>query len=178
MKKRNFKTKTLCACALLVASAVVIGYICKMFLTFGALRVTFENLPIIISGIFFGPLAGFMTGICSDLVSTAVSQYGIGGINPIITLGAGAVGLVSGLICKKRRDTSPKTPMLLLAVLLSHVIGNMIIKSAGLMLYYSYTIPAVLPRIPLYVMIAAVEFTILYILCRSRGFCKTIGKLK
>ena len=178
MKKRSFKTKTLCACALLVASAVVIGYVCKMFLTFGAIRVTFENLPIIISGIFFGPLAGFMTGICSDIVSTAVSQYGIGGMSPLITLGAGAVGFTAGLVCKGRREIRPKTPMLLLAVVVSHVLGNMIIKSAGLMLYFGYTIPAVLPRIPLYVIIAAVEFTILYILCRSRGFCKTIGKLK
>ena len=56
-----------------MASAVVIGYICKMFLTFGAVRVTFENLPIMISGIFFGPLAGFMTGICSDLAITSMT---------------------------------------------------------------------------------------------------------
>ncbi len=178
MKRRKLKTKSLCACALLVAAAVVIGYICKIFLTFGAVRVTFENLPILLSGIFFGPLAGFMTGICADIVSTAVSQYGIGGINPIITLGAGTVGLISGLICSRGKELRPKTLLLFLGTLTSHIVGNMIIKSAGLMVYYSYTVPAVLPRIPLYIIIAIIEFTILYILCKSRGFCKTVGKLK
>ena len=178
MKKRRFKTKTLCACALLVAAAVVIGYVCKMFLTFGAIRVTFENLPIMISGIFFGPIAGFMTGICADVVSTAVSQYGIGGLSPIITLGAGAVGLVSGLVCKGRKEIRPANVRLIFAVFLAHIIGNMVIKSVGLMLYFGYTLPAVLPRIPLYIIISIIEFTILYILCKSRGFCKTIGKLK
>ena len=178
MKNRKFKTKTLCACALLVAATVVIGYICKMFLTFGAVRVTFENLPIMISGIFFGPLAGFMTGITADLVSTAVSQYGIGGINPIITLGAGAVGFVSGLISYKRKEVRPKTYIITCAVYLSHIIGNMIIKSVGLMVYFGYTLPAVLPRIPLYFVIGTIELIIIYILCRSKGFCKTVGGLK
>ncbi len=178
MKRRKLKTKSLCACALLVAAAVVIGYVCKLFLTFGAVRVTFENLPILLSGIFFGPLAGFMTGICADLVSTAVSQYGIGGINPIITLGAGAVGFISGLICGRGKELRPKTAVLLIGTAAAHVVGNMIIKSVGLAVYYSYTLPAVLLRIPLYIIIAAIEFTILYILCKSRGFCKTVGKLK
>ena len=168
----------MCACALLVAAAVVIGYICKMFMTFGAVRVTFENLPIIISGVFFGPLAGFMTGVTADLVSTAVSQYGIGGINPIITLGAGAVGLVSGLVTFKRKDVRPKTPALAVSVYASHFLGNMVIKSVGLMVYFGYTVPAVLPRIPLYLAVATVELIILYILCKSRGFCKTVGGLK
>ena len=89
------KVKTLCACALLCAAAVSIAYICK-FMTVGSIRITFENLPIILSGIFFGPVAGFITGIGADLVSTAISHYGLGGLNPIITFGAGAVGFISG----------------------------------------------------------------------------------
>ena len=48
--------------AMLAAMSVVIGIVCKNFLNFGGglLRITFENLPIILAGIFLGPLTGGM----------------------------------------------------------------------------------------------------------------------
>ena len=165
----------MCACALLVAATVVIAYMCKLFMTFGAVRVTFENLPIIMAGIFFGPLAGLLTGVSADLISTAVSQYGIGGINPLITLGAGAVGLVAGLVGKGAKKGSVRLGA---AVYSAHIVGNIIIKSAGLMLYFSYSLPAVLPRIPLYLIIATAECIVIYVLTKSSGFRKAIGVMK
>lgn len=170
------KLKTLCACALLCAAAVSIAYVCK-FMTVGSIRITFENLPIILSGIFFGPLAGFLTGIGADLVSTAISHYGIGGLNPIITLGAGAIGFVSGVMFRfpRVRKTGIKA---LLAVGSAHVTGNMIIKSIGLMLYYSYALPAVLPRVPLYIIIGAIEYALILVLIKNKGIIKTVEKLK
>ena len=170
------KIKTLCACALLCAAAVSIAYVCK-FMTVGSIRITFENLPIILSGIFFGPVAGFITGIGSDLVSTAISHYGLGGLNPIITLGAGAIGFVSGAMFRlpKIKNTSLKA---LLAVGSAHVVGNMLIKSIGLMVYYSYALPAVLPRVPLYIIIGAIEYAVILVLIRNKGITKSIEKLK
>ena len=46
--------------AMLAAMSVVIGMFCKSFLNFGEglWRVTFENLPIILAGIFLGPITG------------------------------------------------------------------------------------------------------------------------
>ena len=179
MKKKNKKSNALrmiCACALLCAAAVSIAYICK-FMTFGSIRVTFENLPIILAGIFFGPVAGFATGVCADLVSTAVSFYGLAGINPIITAGAGAVGFFSGLMF--RLPAFKKVPLkAAAAVLCAHSVGNMIIKSIGLMVYYSYSVPMVLPRIPLYLVIGAVEYIIILILIKNRGINKAVEKLQ
>ena len=170
------KLKTLCACALLCAAAVSIAYVCK-FMTVGSIRITFENLPIILSGIFFGPLAGFLTGICADLVSTSISHYGIGGLNPIITLGAGAVGLVSGAMFRfpKIRKTGARA---LLAVGGAHITGNMIIKSIGLMIYYAWALPAVLPRVPLYIIIGTIEYALILVLLKNKGIMKTVEKLK
>ncbi len=171
------KVKTLCACALLCAAAVCIAYLCK-FMTVGSIRITFENLPLILAGIFFGPLAGFVTGICADLVSTAVSFYGLGGLNPIITLGAGSVGLMSGLIFRLVR-VKYGSIRVLLAVSSAHIVGNMIIKSIGLMVYYSsYSIVTVLPRIPLYIAIGAIEYIIILILTRNKGIVRSVDNLK
>ena len=57
-KNTAFKSvKALVLAAMLTAMSVVIGMFCKTLLNFGngLFRVTFENLPIILSGIIFGP---------------------------------------------------------------------------------------------------------------------------
>ena len=170
------KVKTLCACALLCAAAVSIAYICK-FMTIGTIRITFENLPIILAGIFFGPVAGLLTGLSADLARTVISHYGIGGLNPIITLGAASIGFVAGAVFRipKINKTGLKA---LFAVFSAHAVGNMMIKSAGLMIYYSYPLPAVLPRIPLYIIIGAIEYAIILVLIKNKGITKTVEKLK
>ncbi len=168
--------KTLCACALLCASAVAIAYICKFF-TFGSVRITFENLPIILAGIFFGPIAGFMTGICADLVSTAISFYGLGGLNPIITLGAGTIGLISGIMFRFPKIKKDGLRAFL-AVSSAHIAGNMIIKSIGLKIYFGYALPLLLLRVPTYIAIGALEFIIVLILIKNKGVMKTVGKLR
>ncbi|MBO5306039.1 MAG: ECF transporter S component, partial [Clostridia bacterium] len=63
--------KTLAFSAILCAMSVVIGIFCKSYLNFGAglFRITFENLPIIVSGIFYGPVVGAILGIATDIIS-------------------------------------------------------------------------------------------------------------
>ena len=87
--------------AMLAAMSVVIGMFCKSFLNFGGglWRVTFENLPIILAGVFLGPVTGGMVGIVSDLTSYLLSPQ-IYPPNLIVTLGAFTVGLVSGLMAR------------------------------------------------------------------------------
>ena len=75
-KNLLFKSiKELTLAAMLVAMSVVIGIFCKSVLNFGGglFRITFENLPIIISGLLFGPIVGGVTGIASDLISYLLS---------------------------------------------------------------------------------------------------------
>ena len=56
---------TMTVSAMMVALSAVIGYICKTIpaLNLGSgLRITFENLPIIVVGIMFGPIVGGIIG--------------------------------------------------------------------------------------------------------------------
>ncbi|MBE6573024.1 MAG: folate family ECF transporter S component [Ruminococcaceae bacterium] len=161
--------KVLCTAAILTALAVVIAYLCK-FMTFGSIRITFENLPIILSGYLFGPWVGLIVGLASDLLNTAVSQYGIGGINPIITLGAATVGFMAGLPYSKKNGLR-----LGIGVVLAHILGNMIIKSIGLKVFYSYPLVALLPRVPLYAVIGIIEFFLLYFITRSSALTRAMG---
>ncbi len=160
--------------AMMTALSVIIGIFCKNFLSFGSglFRVTFENLPIILSGILFGPIAGGLVGVSSDLISYLLSSQ-IYPPNLIITAGACAVGIVSGLV---PRLIVKKKGTLQIAVsgVLAHIVGSMIIKPIGLYQFYGIL---VLWRIPLYLLIAPIEIFILCTMLKRPSFCKLTGYL-
>ena len=160
--------------AMLAAMSVVIGIVCKNFLNFGGglLRITFENLPIILAGIFLGPLTGGMVGIVSDMTSYLLSGQ-IYPPNLIVTLGACSVGVVSGLMAKYVVRTHGLRQIILSAGC-AHLIGSMIIKPIGLFQFYQW---AVLIRIPLYLVIAPLDIFLLCILWKQKSFRRLFEKL-
>ena len=172
--RKNNKALAIAKSAMLVALSVIIGTFCKTFLNFdgGLLRITFENIPIIMAGLIYGPLAGGVVGASSDLVSYFMSPQ-IYPPNLVVTLGATMVGVVAGLSAKfvvKRRGSV----QIIVSVALAHIVGSMVIKTAGLFQYYQYL---ALLRIPLYVVIGGVEATLLCLLLKRRSFAKVVGYL-
>ena len=160
--------------AMLAAMSVVIGMFCKSFLNFGGglWRITFENLPIILAGVFLGPITGGLVGIVSDLTSYLLSPQ-IYPPNLIVTFGAFAVGVTAGLMAKfaiRERGTK----QIVLSAAAAHVIGSMIIKPIGLFQFYQW---AVLVRIPLYLVIAPLEILLLCLLWRQKSFRKLFEKI-
>ena len=155
--------------AMLSAISVVIGIFCKSYLNLGQgmFRITFENFPIIISGIAFGPVVGGCVGVISDTVSFMLSTQTFA-ISPIVTLGAMMVGVVSGIVSRYviRREGNL---CLILSTVSAHIIGSMIIKSFALFYYYSW---GVLWRIPMYAVIASLEAWLLCYLHKNPVFAK------
>lgn len=174
MQKRSsvFRSvQALTLSAMLAAISVLIGIFCKSLLNFGdgLFRVTFENLPIIFSGILFGPVIGGMVGATSDLVSYLLSPQTYPP-NLIVTLGAFAVGFLAGLVSRylvKKHGTA----QIIICGAVAHIVGSMIIKPLGL--YQIYGV-AVLFRIPLYLVIAPIEICILCWLLRRKFFRQMI----
>ena len=178
--KRDIKVfknpRALCTAALLAALTVVIGAVCKSFTVTMSVRITFENLPLIFAGWLLGPWVGFLTGLCADLTSTAAT-YGIGQINPILTLGSASVGLIAGIVS---HYIIPKKSVvqMFITVFSAHIIGNMIIKTLGLYIYYRTPPIEIAVRILVYLGIAVFESIILSAIIKSRGISKAIGGLK
>ena len=165
MKSKSvINLRSLVTAAMLTAMSVVIGIFCKTVLNFadGLFRVTFENLPIILSGIIFGPFVGGLVGGASDLVSYLLSAQAYPP-NLVVTLGAITVGAVSGIGAKY---VIPKRGNLQFAVagISAHAIGSMIIKPIGLYAFYGWL---VLWRIPLYLVIAPLEIIIICLLYKN-----------
>ena len=160
--------------AMLAAMSVVIGMFCKSFLNFGGglFRITFENLPIILSGIFLGPITGGMVGIISDMTSYMLSPQ-IYPPNLIVTFGAFTVGVVSGLMARfVIRERGIK--QIITSASAAHILGSMIIKPIGLFQFYQW---AVLFRIPLYLVIAPLEIFLLCLLWKQSSFRKLFERL-
>ncbi len=159
--------------AMLTAISVVIGIFCKSFLNFGVglFRITFENLPILLAGVMFGPAVGGLVGAASDVVSYLLTAQGYP-LNFIVTLGAVSVGVVSGALSKYVFQKNGYMRLIVPSAF-AHVIGSMIIKPIGL---YSFYGGGVLWRIPLYLLIAPVEITLICLLYRNGAMRRYIDK--
>ena len=177
MQKNTFaisSVKVTAALAMLVAISIV----CGKYLAFGVgnvLRFSFENLPIIIAGAAFGPIAGMLVGIIADLVGCVLVGYAI---NPLVTIGAAVIGILSGFIwylCKG----SPLWLKTVLSVFFAHLIGSVIIKTLGLAIYYDMPIIILmLWRLLNYAIVGAVEGVLVYFLMKNKMVISEISSIK
>lgn len=171
-------TRMLCLAALLAALSFLLGLIAKAIQGTGPLRITFEGLPVVFAGVALGPILGAVVGVVADLLSCLLSGQAP---LPLITVGAAAVGAVPGLLAlllfRKGRPFAERVPFL--TVLLfdgcAHAIGSVIIKSLALSRFYGFN--TLLWRLPIYLVIVAVESYLLYMLLRSSAVRRELERL-
>lgn len=153
--------------ALLSAISIITG----KYLAFNVgefIRFSFENLPIIFAGLAFGPIVGALVGVVADLVGCMLVAYAI---NPIITVGAAVIGLISGLVrfLPEIHGRHAHLFKIIIAVFVSHLVGSVIIKSFGLSVFYDLPIiMLMLWRLLNYVIVGSLEGFILYHLMKNK----------
>ena len=174
--KFSLPLKVTVALSMLSAISIILG----KYLAFGVgevLRFSFENLPIIFTGIAFGPIAGMLVGVCADLIGCVLVGYTI---NPLVTVGAALIGLVSGLAYKlfSALGTS-RTLGIVFSVAAAHIVGSVAVKTVGLAMYYTMPIPVLmLWRALNYLIVGALEAVILIPLLKNRALLLQIGAMK
>ncbi len=136
-----------------------------------SLRFSLENLPVLLAGFLFGPIAGAMTGMLADLVGCF---YRGDTIIPLITVGMMSVGGVAGIL-KNTMFSKSTFPHILLSVLPAHVVGSMVIKSLALYWTFATPLPILLLRIPTYLITGTVESALIYIFYKKRVFDPLYG---
>jgi ECF transporter S component (folate family) len=172
-KSRNNKLKQLVLAGVFAAISIVLG---KLFaFNIGELfRVSFENLPIIFAGIALGPLFGAAVGLVADITGCLIVGYSI---NPVITAGAVSIGFLSGLVFRLGTSKALKIRVLL-SVFGAHIVGSVIIKTAGLAWFYGTDFwTLIFYRAINYALIIALEHTIIYILARNKEISSQIKML-
>ena len=166
--------------------AVFSSFLAAMSIVFGkylainlgeVIRISFENTPIIFSGLAFGPIVGVAVGIVADLVGCLLVGYAV---NPLVTVGVAMIGLVSGLMgafLKKSRGVS-RYLMVFAAVFASHIVGSVLVKTAGLAAFYSMPYYALLLwRALNYLIVGTFEGIILSLLLTNRRINEEIRRL-
>ncbi len=171
--------RALCLAGLLAAVSLILGKFLQVPSPFQqVIRISFENLPLILSGMLLGPVAGAMTGVVADLVGCALYGYPI---NPVITLGAAAVGLVAGFVgMLTRRLVLPAR--VCIAVASAHLIGSVLIKTSGLASWYLVEmqmgyLELMLWRALNYVLVGTLEALLLFLLLRHRGVARQLERM-
>lgn len=172
LKTKNLSNlKILTVAALFSALSIVLGKFLAINIG-NTVRISLENLPIIFSGILFGPAVGAVTGFSADFIGSILRGYAI---NPIITLAATLIGFLSGWlysVFKKFKQTS----RIFICVLLCHTICSVFIKTAGLCIWYgSPFFITFFWRTISYLIITFAEFLILKILINSKPLINLLG---
>lgn len=175
MKKSLYPLKVTAMLAMLCAISIICG---KYLAIRGGdiLRFSFENLPIIFAGLAFGPLAGILVGVVSDLVGCVMVGYTI---NPLVTVGAAAIGAVSGITRLLFNKLGIKGAFnVAVSVAFAHFIGSVVIKTFGLAAFYDLPIWALmLWRLLNYVIVGAVEAALLIVLLKNKEITKLIAEM-
>ena len=170
--------RMLCLAAFLAALSFLLGLVAKAIQGTSPLRITLEGLPIVFAGITLGPILGAAAGVVADLLSCLLAGQAP---LPLISVGAAAVGAVPGvafwLLARRERPFGKRVafPTVLLCDGLAHLVGSVLIKSAALSRFYGFD--TLLWRLPIYLVIIAVEAYLLYMLLRSVAVRRELERL-
>lgn len=111
------------------------------------LRLSFETVPIILAGFWFGPVTGMVVGGLSDILGSVLFPFGP--YFPLLTFGPVLLGLVCG-IGGRLFDRSSLTKfnrgwILIIIVIIGEVINSLLFGTWALTLYYSMILSKQMP---------------------------------
>ena len=152
----------LCTAAL---TAAVLGGLALVVWRVGyELSLLLGRLPTLLAAVLFGPVEGFAVGAVADMIGGTLSGYAI---NPLITLGAGSIGLTAGLLWR----ALPNLRLGLrtqISVFAGHAVGSIVINSLALHLFYNYPWSVLVTRIPNALVLAAVNTVLVRLLLENK----------
>lgn len=127
-KKGSMDTRTMVKAGFLTAISIVLTRFMYFFVPLAgipALRISFGEVPIMMSGLLFGPIVGGVTGVAADLIGILINSQGA--FHPGFTLSSMLWGVIPGLfaLLYKKRKTYEKIYSFMnvfLAVFVSFVI--------------------------------------------------------
>ena len=92
-RKASMETRVLVFCSVFAAMSIALARV--LGIPIGAdVRISLEAIPIILTGVLFGPLAGGMVGFVADFLGSIMTF----GFNPILCVTPVLVGVFSGLL--------------------------------------------------------------------------------
>jgi riboflavin transporter len=186
-KKVMFGTKTIVTLALLVALSIVLTRI--LAVNAGPYRLSIGSMPIVLSGLLFGPIAGAMVGFVADFLGA--SLMGTAAYMPALMVTPILMGFLPGilrLILKNRNQInvakligvtentfSVSIPKLLIVTAPSYILGSMLYTTYILSGMYNTPFMALFPmRVLIYVGTMLLDTLLIFLLIKS-GVFRALG---
>lgn len=169
---RNRSVKTLVLMGVLTAVSIVLSRFLGFYLN-ETLRISFGSVPILLAGLWLGPVAGGLVGGVADILGAAVFS-GLG-LYPPITVGPILIGVTAGLI--GRATSRPTLLKCALAVILAEVAGSVLWTSFALSMMVGKGFAALLvARLPANLIMMVLDTVIVFTLDK-RLFCQCNTRL-
>jgi ECF transporter S component (folate family) len=165
-KKKLLTTKMIVTLALLLSMSVVLDRILGIQLA--NLRISFGNLPIILAGLLFGPIAGGIVGLLSDGLGFLIRPTGE--YIPFLMLTPILMGVLPPLIGKMMKKRS--NLLIFIALILpAEILGPYLWTNFCLYISYGMPfIPNLIARAPAKALIAVVDIIMTFLLYKSGAF--------
>ncbi len=141
---KKFDARTLVVLAMLAAISAVLKALISVDLFFGGMKISdlsLMALPVLLAGIYFGPIAGGMVGFFAEFGGYFLSPAG--GYNPVFSIIAAVMGVMAGLFyLKTKKVTLWKTVAL---VVFTEVLCSGVLTTLTVHFFYGVPIIALLP---------------------------------
>ena len=165
--KKNV-TRNLVFMALLCAISVVLSRV--LAINTHTIRISFGSVPIVLAGLFFGPVAGAMVGFVADVIGCVfLSGFGY---TPLLALSPILMGALPAVLVKKLGWGGDfKWWQIAAVVFPAEILGPICWTTFGLHLLYGTPLLALLAtRIPLYLITGALDSLLIFLLLKSGVF--------
>ena len=136
--RKFFTPRRICAMAMLIALQIVLARFLGWQVSEG-LRISFESIPVLIAGMWLGPVAGLIVGVISDVLGTIISGYGVYfvplAITPIVN------GVLPPLIFHYIFKDNINVVKCVVVLVITQLIASMLLGTYALTWYYKLFVP-------------------------------------
>jgi len=170
-RKKLFTTSAIVTLGLLTALSIILERFLGIMPT-PNIRIAFGNLPIILAGLLYGPVAGGIVGLLADFLGTTLfssfAWFPPMALTPVIM---GVVPPLIGRFMKKRVTL----PTFIALILPAEILGPVIWSNVSLQMLNGVSFLVNLPlRAPIKLLIAVVDILLVFLLYRS-GVFRALG---
>ena len=143
--KTGWNARTLVYMAMMIAIQIVLSRFLSISLG-PTLRLAFGPVATIMAGLWLGPVAGALCGLCADILGCFMQGNAI---NPLITAAAilwGVIPAIALWLLPAGSDKKKKVVTLIVSTALTGILSSLVLTTAGLVWMYSMNLAAVLPK--------------------------------
>lgn len=142
--QRKIEVRTLIILGLFAAIGAIFKAFVSVDLIFGGMKIldlSLMALPILLAGIYFGPVAGGLVGFFAEFAGYLMSPTG--GYNPVFSFIAALTGVIAGLFYRRSKKVTLWKTVTLVA--LTEVLCSGLLTTLTIHLFYGAPIIALLP---------------------------------